>query len=86
MINNAGKSPATPSHEVTEALSDSVVGHETDISKAESQEQIDSPGNALKRVGSPEEIISAAVFLAGPASGFANGAIMRVDGGLPVSV
>jgi NAD(P)-dependent dehydrogenase (short-subunit alcohol dehydrogenase family) len=58
----------------------------TDISKAWSQEQIDNPGNALKRVGSPEEIVSAALFLASPASSFTNGAIVRVDGGLPVSV
>jgi NAD(P)-dependent dehydrogenase (short-subunit alcohol dehydrogenase family) len=48
--------------------------------------QIDSRGNALKRGGSPEEIVSATVFLASPASTFTNGATVRADRGSPVSV
>ena len=34
--------------------------------------------------GSPEEIVTAALFLASPASSFTSGAIVRVDGGLPI--
>jgi NAD(P)-dependent dehydrogenase (short-subunit alcohol dehydrogenase family) len=34
----------------------------------------------------PEEIVSAALFLASPSSSITSGATVRVDGGLPVSV
>ena len=160
LVNNAGMSPAMASHEVTEALFDSVVGLNfkgpfrlasqigkrmldgdggviinvsstgsvmplpnvvpygcakaalnamtrslaaeygpkvrvntlcpgpflTDIADAWSQEQRATANNALGRNGNPEEIITAALFLASPASSFTNGAFIRVDGGLPVSV
>ena len=58
----------------------------TDIADAWSQEQRATANNALGRNGNPVEIITAALFLASPASSFTNGAFIRVDGGLPVSV
>ena len=54
----------------------------TDISKAWPAAHREKSNNALGRPGRPEEIVSAAVFLASPASSFTNGAIVRVDGGL----
>jgi NAD(P)-dependent dehydrogenase (short-subunit alcohol dehydrogenase family) len=159
LVNNAGMSPPMPSHEVTEALFDSVVGLNfkgpfrlasqvakrmydgeggviinvsssgalmplpatvpygsakaalnamtrslaaeygpqvrvntlspgpflTDIAKAWAPEQRVDPHNALHRAGEPGEIVSAALFLASPASSFTSGALLRVDGGLPVT-
>jgi NAD(P)-dependent dehydrogenase (short-subunit alcohol dehydrogenase family) len=38
----------------------------------------------LGRPARPEEIVTAALFLASPANTFTNGAIVRVDGGLPI--
>ncbi len=158
LVNNAGMSPPMPSHEVTEALFDSVVGLNfkgpfrlasqvakrmcdgeggviinvsssgalaplpnvipygsakaalnamtrslaaeygpkvrvntlspgpflTDIAKAWTPEARERATNALGRPGRPEEIVTAALFLASPASSFTNGAIVRVDGGLPI--
>ena len=56
----------------------------TDISKAWPEEQRQSTPSALGRPGRPEEIVTAALFLASPASSFTNGALVRVDGGLPI--
>jgi NAD(P)-dependent dehydrogenase (short-subunit alcohol dehydrogenase family) len=56
----------------------------TDISKAWAPEARESATNALGRPGNPEEIVTAALFLASPASSFTSGAIVRVDGGLPI--
>lgn len=56
----------------------------TDISKAWPPEQRETVPSALGRPGRPEEIVSAALFLASPASTFTNGALVRVDGGLPL--
>jgi NAD(P)-dependent dehydrogenase (short-subunit alcohol dehydrogenase family) len=158
LVNNAGMSPAMPSHEVTEELFDSVVGLNfkgpfrlasqvakrmydgdggviinvsstgalqplpsvvpygsakaalnamtrslaaeygpkvrvntlspgpflTDISKAWTAEARERSANALGRPGRPEEIVTAALFLASPASTFTTGATVRVDGGLHI--
>lgn len=54
----------------------------TDIADAWPAERRQRAGNALGRPGRPEEIVSAALFLASPASSFTNGALVRVDGGL----
>jgi NAD(P)-dependent dehydrogenase (short-subunit alcohol dehydrogenase family) len=56
----------------------------TDISKAWAPEAREHVPNAAERAGRPEEIVTAALFLASPASSFTNGAIVRVDGGLRI--
>jgi len=56
----------------------------TDISKAWPAGQREKTDNALGRPGNPEEIVTAALFLASPASSYTSGAIVRVDGGLHV--
>jgi NAD(P)-dependent dehydrogenase (short-subunit alcohol dehydrogenase family) len=56
----------------------------TDISKAWPEERREKTDNALGRPGNPEEIVTAALFLASPASSYTSGAIVRVDGGLHV--
>jgi NAD(P)-dependent dehydrogenase (short-subunit alcohol dehydrogenase family) len=53
----------------------------TDIAKAWTEEARETSNNALGRPGLPEEIVTAALFLASPASSFTTGAIIRVDGG-----
>ena len=56
----------------------------TDIAKAWDPKDRETAGNALRRPGRPEEIVTAALFLASPASSFTTGAIVRVDGGLQI--
>src|SRR5581483_4860969 len=56
----------------------------TDISKAWPEEQRQWTPNGLGRPGRPEEIVTAALFLASPSSSFTNGALVRVDGGLSI--
>jgi NAD(P)-dependent dehydrogenase (short-subunit alcohol dehydrogenase family) len=56
----------------------------TDIAKAWEPEQREHADNAVGRPGQPGEIVTAALFLASPASSFTTGAIVRVDGGLPI--
>ena len=43
--------------------------------------KMNSNGRSLLRYGEPEEIADAVGFLAGPASRFVNGQVLRVDGG-----
>jgi NAD(P)-dependent dehydrogenase (short-subunit alcohol dehydrogenase family) len=54
----------------------------TDIAKAWPAEARETASNALGRPGRPEEIVTAALFLASSASSFTTGAIVRVDGGM----
>jgi NAD(P)-dependent dehydrogenase (short-subunit alcohol dehydrogenase family) len=56
----------------------------TDIADAWAEDARASAANALGRNGEPEEIVTAALLLASRASSFTTGAIIRVDGGLPI--
>jgi NAD(P)-dependent dehydrogenase (short-subunit alcohol dehydrogenase family) len=56
----------------------------TDISTAWTEEARTTADNAQGRPGRPEEIVTAALFLASPSSSFTNGALVRVDGGMPI--
>jgi NAD(P)-dependent dehydrogenase (short-subunit alcohol dehydrogenase family) len=53
----------------------------TDIAKAWPADKEASTPAALKRFGEPDEIVSAVLYLAGSASSFTTGSIIRVDGG-----
>jgi NAD(P)-dependent dehydrogenase (short-subunit alcohol dehydrogenase family) len=56
----------------------------TDISKAWDMEAFEKRAQstlALGRGGQPEEIVGAALYLAGPGGSFTTGTVIRVDGG-----
>ncbi|MCK8674892.1 SDR family oxidoreductase [Rhodococcus sp. HM1] len=55
----------------------------TDISKAWDMESADElfRGMPLQRAGNPDEIVGAALYLAGPGSTYTTGAVIPVDGG-----
>ena len=56
----------------------------TDISKAWDMPSFEANARqniALKRGGNPDEIVGAALYLAGPGSSFTSGTTIRVDGG-----
>lgn len=55
----------------------------TDIAKAWSPEARERAHNALGRPGRPEEIVTAALYLASPRSSFTTGSVIRCDGGVP---
>ena len=54
----------------------------TDVSKAWPEEHKANPTAALKRSGQPEEIVTAALYLASNKSSFTTGSLVRVDGGI----
>jgi NAD(P)-dependent dehydrogenase (short-subunit alcohol dehydrogenase family) len=54
----------------------------TDISKAWTEEARRNAGVALNRSGKPEEIVTAALYLASDHSGFTTGSVIQVDGGI----
>ncbi|MBS0518610.1 MAG: SDR family oxidoreductase [Proteobacteria bacterium] len=54
----------------------------TDVSKAWSEEHKLNRTAALQRSGRPEEIVTAALYLASPRSSFTTGSVVRVDGGI----
>ena len=54
----------------------------TDIAKAWTEEARQRSDNSLRRPGRPEEIVTAALYLASPMSSFTTGSIVRVDGGM----
>ena len=54
----------------------------TDVSKAWSEEHKVNSTAALKRSGRPEEIVTAALYLASSKSSFTTGSVVRVDGGI----
>jgi NAD(P)-dependent dehydrogenase (short-subunit alcohol dehydrogenase family) len=54
----------------------------TDVSKAWSEEHKLNATAALRRSGRPEEIVTAALYLASPGSSFTTGSVVRVDGGI----
>jgi NAD(P)-dependent dehydrogenase (short-subunit alcohol dehydrogenase family) len=54
----------------------------TDVSKAWPEEHKKNATAALKRSGRPEEIVTAALYLASSQSSFTTGSVVRVDGGI----
>lgn len=54
----------------------------TDIADAWDAEKRETQGNMAGRPGRPEEIVTAALALASPASGYTTGALFQVDGGV----
>ena len=54
----------------------------TDIAKAWREEDREKANNALGRPGNPEEVVTAALFLASPHSSYVASCLARVDGGL----
>lgn len=54
----------------------------TDVSRAWSEEHKLNATAALRRSGRPEEIVTAALYLASDGSSFTTGSLVRVDGGI----
>ncbi len=54
----------------------------TDVSKAWTDDAKRNDTAALKRSGQPEEIVTAALYLASSKSSFTTGSLVRVDGGI----
>jgi NAD(P)-dependent dehydrogenase (short-subunit alcohol dehydrogenase family) len=57
----------------------------TDVAKAWDLDAFEQGArrHALRRGGQPDEVVGAALYLAGGASSFTTGAVLRVDGGIP---
>jgi NAD(P)-dependent dehydrogenase (short-subunit alcohol dehydrogenase family) len=54
----------------------------TDISVDWREEAERTSTSAVRRIGRPEEIVTAALYLASPASSYTTGSLMTVDGGV----
>lgn len=54
----------------------------TDISKAWDEKSRTSTKSAIGHPGDPAEIVTAALYMASPASSYTTGSLLRVDGGL----
>lgn len=80
LINNAGMSPVYDKlSAVSEALFDKVVS----VNLKEPFRLMATVGERMARGGEPNEIVGAALYLAGKGASFTTGAILRVDGGTP---
>ena len=55
----------------------------TDIAKHWPKEKEAQTDAVMRRYGEPDEIVTTALYLASPASGFTTGTLIRVDGGRP---
>lgn len=58
----------------------------TDMAKVWGEEAQVRADNAQGKPGQPEDIVTAALFLASPASKYVTGGTVRVDGGMPLSI
>ena len=55
---------------------------QAELSEASSEMlEAEKQSNVLKRLGTPEEVAQAILFLAGPNSSFITGSVLNVDGG-----
>jgi NAD(P)-dependent dehydrogenase (short-subunit alcohol dehydrogenase family) len=54
----------------------------TDVTKHWAKETLTAPGAPLERIGMPDEVVGAALYLGSDASSYTTGAMIRIDGGI----